>query len=112
MERILQEILQSTTAEPPLDGIPPEEKKKKKSLIVYIFVAATAVLPSLKRLGVTHQTHHGRRPLWSIAAPQLSNRANRHQTGPQKSTRSIRRRTCHQFWAKQQTREWISGSLN
>ena len=37
--------------------------EKKKRLLFYIYVATTAVLPSLKRLGVTHQTHHGRRPL-------------------------------------------------
>jgi len=82
-----------------------QQKKKKKWLIFKIYVAAAEVLPSLKSLEVTHPTHHGRRPLWSIAAPQQANHANRRQTGPQKSIRSSHHRTFHQFSTSQRSRE-------
>ena len=76
---------------------------KKKCLLVYLFVAATAVLSNLKRIEVTYPTHHSRRPsLWSSAAPQclVLTCANYRQTAPQKSIFSSHRRTCHQSLLK------------
>ena len=44
-------------------------KEKKKNLVLYINVAAAAVLSNLKRIEVTYLTYHGCRPL---ATPQHS----------------------------------------
>ena len=37
---------------------------------IYFFVAATMELSTLKRIEVTHLTHHSRRPSRSLATPQ------------------------------------------
>ena len=74
-----------------------QQEEEEKIPIFNIFVAATAVLTIFKRIEVTCQTHHRRRPLWSNVTTKryVLTCANHRQTDPQKSICSSHHRTYH-----------------